>query len=142
MYWAEERLGSERIKTAYAYQDLLKQNGWVVLGTDFPVEDINPFKTFLWQLPEKMRRIILKMVSKENALTREQTLRGMTIWAANLCFKRKEKRKFRSGKNADFIILNQDLMNIDEKDILKTQVLQTFVDGKNLIKKMKKNFDV
>jgi predicted amidohydrolase YtcJ len=46
MYWATDRLGSERVKGAYAYQQLLKQNGWLPLGTDFPVEDISPFKTF------------------------------------------------------------------------------------------------
>ncbi|MEO7293814.1 MAG: amidohydrolase, partial [Ginsengibacter sp.] len=47
MYWAAERLGTERVKGAYAYKQLLKQNGWIPLGTDFPVEDISPFKTFL-----------------------------------------------------------------------------------------------
>jgi predicted amidohydrolase YtcJ len=46
MYWAKERLGNERLKGAYAYQQLLQQNGWLPLGTDFPVEDISPFKTF------------------------------------------------------------------------------------------------
>ena len=47
MYWAGDRLNSERVKTAYAFGDLLDQNGWIALGTDFPVEDISPFKTFL-----------------------------------------------------------------------------------------------
>ncbi len=53
MYWAEDRLGSDRMKTAYAYQDLLKQNGWLPLGTDFPVEDISTFKTFLASVARK-----------------------------------------------------------------------------------------
>ena len=130
MYWAEERLGSERIKTAYAYQDLLKQNGWVALGTDFPVEDINPFKTFLASVARKdAQNFPENGFQKENALTREQTLRGMTIWAAKSVFQEKERGSLEVGKNADFIILNQDLMNIDEKDILKTNVLETWVDG-------------
>ena len=130
MYWAEERLGSERIKTAYAYQDLLKQNGWVALGTDFPVEDINPFKTFLASVARKdAQNYPENGFQKENALTREQTLRGMTIWAAKSVFQEKERGSLEVGKNADFIILNQDLMNIDEKDILKTNVLETWVDG-------------
>ncbi|MFX5494452.1 amidohydrolase family protein, partial [Acinetobacter baumannii] len=47
MYWAESRLGKERMKGAYAFKQLLDQNGWIPLGTDFPVEDISPFKTFL-----------------------------------------------------------------------------------------------
>ena len=46
MYWAGDRLGNERVKGAYAYKQLLQQNGWLPLGTDFPVEDISPFKTF------------------------------------------------------------------------------------------------
>ena len=130
MYWAEERLGSERIKTAYAYQDLLKQNGWLTLGTDFPVEDINPFKTFLASVTRKdAQNFPENGFQKENALTREQTLRGMTIWAAKSVFQEKERGSLEVGKNADFIILNQDLMKIDEKDILKTNVLETWVDG-------------
>ena len=47
MYWAGERLGPVRVKGAYAFKQLLQQNGWIPLGTDFPVEDISPFKTFL-----------------------------------------------------------------------------------------------
>jgi predicted amidohydrolase YtcJ len=111
----------------------LKQNGWVALGTDFPVEDINPFKTFLAAVARKdAQNYPENGFQKENALTREQTLRGMTIWAAKSVFQEKERGSLEVGKNADFIILNQDLMNIDEKDILKTKVLETFVDGKKV----------
>lgn len=133
MYWAEDRLGSERIKTAYAYQDLLKQNGWLPLGTDFPVEDISTFKTFLASVARKdAQNYPEKGFQKENALTREQTLRGMTIWAAKSVFQEKERGSLEPGKKADFIILNQDLMTVDEKDILKTQVLETWVDGQKV----------
>ena len=47
MYWAGDRLGKERVKGAYAYKQLLEQNGWIPLGTDFPVEDISPIQNFL-----------------------------------------------------------------------------------------------
>lgn len=130
MYWAEDRLGADRLKTAYAYQDLLKQNGWLPLGTDFPVEDISTFKTFLASVARKdSQNYPENGFQKENALTREQTLRGMTIWAAKSVFQENERGSLEVGKNADFIILNQDLMNVDEKDILKTQVLETWIDG-------------
>ena len=130
MYWAEDRLGADRMKTAYAYQDLLKQNGWLPLGTDFPVEDISTFKTFLASVARKdAQNYPENGFQKENALTREQTLRGMTIWAAKSVFQENERGSLEPGKNADFIILNQDLMNVDEKDILKTQVLETWIDG-------------
>ena len=46
MYWAKDRLGETRMKGAYAYKQLLDQNGWLPLGTDFPVEEINPMFTF------------------------------------------------------------------------------------------------
>ena len=46
MYWAGDRLGSERVKGAYAFNDLKKQNGWLPLGTDFPVEDISWYTNF------------------------------------------------------------------------------------------------
>ena len=130
MYWAEDRLDAERMKTAYAYQDLLKQNGWLPLGTDFPVEDISTFKTFLASVARKdAQNYPENGFQKENALTREQTLRGMTIWAAKSVFQENERGSLEVGKNADFIILNQDLMTVDERDILKTQVLETWIDG-------------
>ena len=130
MYWAEDRLGAKRMKTAYAYQDLLKQNGWLPLGTDFPVEDISTFKTFLASVARKdAQNYPENGFQKENALTREQTLRGMTIWAAKSVFQENERGSLEVGKNADFIILNQDLMTVDERDILKTQVLETWIDG-------------
>ena len=68
MYWAEERLGPQRIKGAYAYKQLLEQNGWIPLGTDFPVEDISPFKTFLAAAVRKARgckKVFPQMVFKQ-----------------------------------------------------------------------------
>lgn len=130
MYWAEQRLGAKRVKGAYAYKQLLQQNGWLPLGTDFPVEDISPFKTFY--------AAVFRMDAKgfpeggyqmENALTREQTLRGMTIWAAKGAFEEGEKGSLEKGKLADFIILDQDLMKAGGKEVLKTKVLATYVGG-------------
>lgn len=133
MYWAETRIGNERLKTAYAYQDLLKQNGWLPLGTDFPVEQINPLKTFFAAVIRKDEQDFpQKGFQPENALTREQTLRGMTIWAAKAAFDEKEKGSLEVGKAADFVILNHDIMTIDENEILKTQVLETFVNGEKV----------
>jgi predicted amidohydrolase YtcJ len=83
MLWAVKRLGSERIKTAYAYQQLLAQNGWIPNGTDFPVEDISPLKTFYAAVLRKnITGQPLNGFQMENALTREQTLRSITIWPA------------------------------------------------------------
>lgn len=133
MYWAGQRLGSERVKSAYAYQDLLKQNQWIPLGTDFPVEDISTFKTFL----ASVFRVDSKGYPQggfqaENALSRQETLKGMTIWAAKSNFEEKEKGSIEPGKFADFIILNQDLMKINQDKILETKVVATFVNGEKV----------
>ena len=138
MYWAEERLGKERLKYSYAYEDLLKQNGWLPLGTDFPVEEINPFKTFLAAVARKdSKNFPANGFQKENALTREQTIRGMTIWAAKGSFEENEKGSLEVGKSADFIILNQNLMTVPETEILNTKVLETYSNGKAVFRKDK-----
>lgn len=136
MYWAQDRLGAERIKGAYAYKQLLQQNGWIPLGTDFPVEDISPFKTFLAAVFRKdAKGFPANGFQKENALSREETIRGMTIWAAKAGFLEKEVGSIEVGKKADFIILDKDLMKIDEKEILKTKVVFTFLGGKKVYEK-------
>ncbi|MGZ5263467.1 MAG: amidohydrolase, partial [Kaistella sp.] len=133
MYWAEDRLGKERLKYAYAYQDLLNQNGWLPLGTDFPVEEINPIKTFYAAVARKdAKNFPVGGFQKENALTREQALRGMTIWAAKAAFQEKEIGSLEVGKSADFVVLNQDLMTVNESEILKTKALETFSRGKKV----------
>ncbi len=133
MYWAGERLGAERLKGAYAYQDLLKQNGWLVLGTDFPVENIDPMLTFYAATIRKdSKGWPEKGFQTENALTREQALRGMTIWAAKGNFEEKEKGSLEVGKFADFIILDQDIIKATPTDLLKTKVLSTYVNGEKV----------
>ena len=133
MYWAEKRLGPDRIKHAYAYQALLDQNGWMPLGTDFPVEDISPIKTFYSAVVRKdAAGWPEKGFLPEYALTREQTLRGMTIWAAKGSFEENKKGSLEKGKWADFIVLDQDIMQVDTDKILKTKVLATYLNGKRV----------
>lgn len=133
MYWAEERLGKDRLKTAYAYKQLLQQNGWIPLGTDFPVEDISPFKTFLAAVVRKdASGFPAEGFQIENALTREETIRGMTIWAAKAAFLENEIGSLQIGKKADFIMLDNDLMKADEKEILNVKVKATFIGGKKV----------
>ncbi len=136
MYWAEQRLGAERMKGAYAYKELLNQNGWMPLGTDFPVEDISPFKTFYAAVVRQdAKGFPADGFQINNALSKEETLRGMTIWAAKAAFEEKEKGSLENGKAADFIILDTDLMNCDNAAILKTTVISTFINGKKVFAK-------
>jgi hypothetical protein len=133
MYWAGSRLGSERIVNAYAYKKLLQQNGWMPLGTDFPVEYISPFKTFYAAVTRQDGNGYPKNGFQiENALTREQTLRGMTIWAAKAAFEENEKGSLEAGKAADFIMLDTDLMGCEPGAILKTKVISNYVNGEEV----------
>jgi hypothetical protein len=133
MYWAAERLGTQRVKGAYAFKQLLQQNGWIPLGTDFPVEDISPFKTFLASVFRRdAKEFPANGFQTENALTRQETIRGMTIWAAKADFLEKEVGSIEAGKKADFVILDKDLMKVAEKDILNTKVIMTFIGGKKV----------
>jgi predicted amidohydrolase YtcJ len=136
MYWAGDRLGKDREKGAYAYKQLLQQNGWIPLGTDFPVEDIFPLKTFYAAVIRKdTKGWPSDGYQINNALTREEALRGMTIWAAKANFEENEKGSLEKGKYADFIILDKDLMKADEKELLQIHVLQTFLNGEKVYDK-------
>ncbi len=133
MYWVGERLGKNRSKYAYAYKDLLKNAGLVALGTDFPVEDISPFKTFYAAVTRQdAKGYPGGGFQMENALSREEALRGMTIWAAYSNFEEHEKGSLEKGKQADFIILDTDLMNCDIKNVLSGKVEHTYIGGKKV----------
>ena len=133
MYWAADRLGAERLKGGYAYKQLLEQNNWLPLGTDFPVEEINPFKTFLAAVARQdSKGFPAGGFQMENALTREQTIRGMTIWAAKANRMEKQVGSLEVGKKADFIILDQDLMKAATDRILKIKVLKTYLNGERV----------
>jgi predicted amidohydrolase YtcJ len=138
MYWAEDRVGPNRIKGAYAYKTLLNKSGIVALGTDFPVEKVNPMYTFyaavarkdLAHYPEGGYRV-------EEALSREETLKGMTIWAAYSNFEENEKGSIEVGKFADFTVLEQDIMTIPLDSIPKVKVSATFINGKKVFERKK-----
>ena len=122
MDWADERLG-ERIKNAYAYQRLLQQNGWVINGTDFPIEDISPIYTFYAAVARKhLDGTPTEGFQMENALSREQALRSITLWVAKGCFLEARKGSIEVGKDADFVILDRDLMTVAESDIPAAKV--------------------
>lgn len=133
MYWAKDRVGAERIKGAYAYKDLLNTYGKVALGTDFPVEKVSPFLTFYAAVARKdLNNFPEEGFQMENALTREETLKGMTIWAAYSNFEENEKGSIEVGKVADFIILNKDIMTVEAEKIPYIQVEETYINGESV----------
>ncbi|MGB7394813.1 MAG: amidohydrolase [Pricia sp.] len=131
MYWAEERLGEERMPGAYAFKKLLDQAGLVALGTDFPVEDVSPFLTFYAAVTRQdLERYPDGGFQMKDALSREEALKGMTIWAAYSNFEEDEKGSIEVDKFADFVIFDQDIMEIPVQEIPNIMAEQTFVNGK------------
>lgn len=130
MPWAVDRIGKKRLPNAYAYKKLLKQNGWLALGTDFPVEQINPLETFYTAVVRKDKNGYPKNgFLVENALSRKEALLGMTAWAAKSVFWESERGSIQEGKNADFVILDKDILTIAEREILNTKVTKTILKG-------------
>lgn len=133
MYWAEDRLGQDRVQHAYAYQSLLNNAGMLALGTDFPIENVNPFLTFYAAVARQdLDNYPEGGFIPDEKLSREETLKGMTIWAAYANFEDQEKGSLEAGKFADFIIVDQDPMKVDVSKIPSIKVLSTFIDGERV----------
>ena len=133
MSWATDRLGAERIQYAYAYKALLQQNSWIPLGTDFPVEDLNPLNTYCAAVFRQNKELQpMGGFQMENALSKEEALRGITIWAAKSVYEEKIKGSLEVGKQADFVVLPTDLMTASADSIYKTKVIYTYVKGERV----------
>jgi len=133
MYWAEDRVGPVRIKGAYAYKQLKEQNGWIPNGSDFPVERINPlFGFFAGFARMDATGYPAGGWMMENALTREECLKAMTIWAAKSCFEENERGSIEPGKMADFVVLQKDIMTAVPLDVPGTKVSQTWIAGEKV----------
>jgi predicted amidohydrolase YtcJ len=136
MYWAGTRLGKKRLKTAYVYKQLLEQNGWMPLGTDFPVENINPMYTFYAAVERRdIKGFPENGFQVENAISRKEALQGITIWAAKANFEEKEKGSIEPGKYADFVILDNDIMKVKGSTLPNIKVLKTFINGEQVYEK-------
>ena len=133
MYWIGKRLGPTRLLGAYAWRSLINSGVVVPNGSDFPVELVNPLISF--------HAAIARQDANdwpaggwypEQRMTREEALRSMTLWPAYAAFQEKEVGSITSGKFADFVILDQDIMRIPAELVLRTKVIATYVGGKEV----------
>ena len=130
MYWAEERLGPHRIHHAYSYKRLLNAAGILALGTDFPIEHIDPLATFYAATTRKDNDnwptngfIPTQAISPKEALT------GMTYGASYAAFGEHQYGSIRIGQRANFTILNSNLLDPNEDQRSTTKVIGTVVNG-------------
>lgn len=130
MYWAEDRLGAERVQGAYAWQTFREVKVHLALGSDFPVESANPLLGFYAAIS---RQDTDKWPADgwypAQRLTREQALRGFTIDAAYAAFMEDQVGSLEVGKQADFVWLADDIMQINPDAIPETKVLETWLAG-------------
>ncbi len=133
MSWALDRLGPERIKYAYAYKKLLQTNGWLCNGSDFPIEPVNPLLGFYAAVARKdIFGVPVGGWQMGNALSRQEALMAMTIWSAKACFEEKVKGSLETGKFADFVILDKDIMKAPVNEVPKIKVTQTWIRGEKV----------
>jgi hypothetical protein len=133
MYWAGNRLGQGRLLGAYAWRSLLNTGVVIANGSDFPVEHVNPLISFhaAFSRQDANNWPVGGWLPQE-AMTRDEALKSMTIWAAHAGFMEKEVGSLEPGKYADFVILDQDIMQIPAELVLKTRVMSTWVGGKTV----------
>ena len=131
--WAEDRLGAERMAAAYAYSSLRAELGILPLGTDFPVEDIDPLKTFYSAVSRKdFSGMPESGFLPSESLSREEAIRGMTVEAAYAQFRETETGSLEPGKWADLVVLDTDLMECAEEAIPTARILSTWIRGERL----------
>lgn len=135
MPWAEDRIGAERLAGAYAWRKVLDAGGRLALGSDFPVEDVNPFFG------------IYSAVTRQDhdghppggwlpseRITRAEAVRGFSTDAAYAAFEEETRGTIEAGKWADFTIVDGDFASAPSSEIWKTKVRYTIVSGEVVFK--------
>jgi predicted amidohydrolase YtcJ len=131
MYWAGNRLGQNRLLGAYAWRSLLATGVVIPNGSDFPVEQVNPLISFHASVARQdAKNWPVGGWFPEQRMTREEALKSMTIWGAYAAFQERDMGSLSPGKLADFVVLDQDIMQVPAELILNTNVLSTWVGGK------------
>lgn len=124
-----KRLGEKRAKEgAYAWRSLLDAGVIIANGTDAPVEDVDPLKSFYASVTRKREDNGMEFFT-EQAMTREEALYSYTLGNAYAAFEDDIKGSLEVGKVADIVLLSKDLVTCSDEEVLDTEVLYTLVDG-------------
>lgn len=136
MPWAEDRVGPERIRGAYAWRTLLESGARLSFGSDFPVEHVDPLLGFYAAVTRQDASGEPEggWLSEER-VTREEALRAFTLDAAYAAFMEDEVGSLSPGKRADFVLLDRDVMAIPASQILEAQVVATYLDGEAIYRR-------
>ena len=133
MGWAQDRLGPERIKGAYAWRSILDTGTIIANGTDAPVENVNTLRTFHAAIARQNERNEPPGGwYPDQRMTREEALRSMTIWAAHANFQENYIGTISPGKYADFVVMDRDWMIAAPEEIMGTTVVATYFGGKRI----------
>lgn len=133
MYWAVDRLGEERAGGAYAWRSLLDSGALLAFGSDFPVEQVDPMLGIFAALTRQdLKGWPAGGWFPEQRLSREEAIRAFTLDAAYSAFMENEVGSIEVGKRADFIVLDQDILQVPAEQIPQTRVLQTWLDGERV----------
>ncbi len=130
MPWAEDRLGPERIRGAYAWRELLDSGCRIPCGSDFPVEDPNPFRGIyaaVTRQDEKGRPE--GGWYPDQKMTVEEAVRGFTLDAAYAQFADSLQGTIAEGKLADFTVIDRNIFKVEPREILHTKVIYTIIGG-------------
>ncbi len=133
MYWIGKRLGPTRVLGAYAWRSLINSGVVVPNGSDFPVEEVNPLISFHAAIARQdAHDWPAGGWFPEQRMTREEALRSMTLWPAYAAFQEKEMGSITTGKYADFVLLDQDIMRVPPELVLNTNVIATYIAGREV----------
>jgi predicted amidohydrolase YtcJ len=133
MRWVEARVGDDRAKGAYAWASLLKSGAIISAGSDFPVESVNPFLGFFAAVTRQNAGAMPAGGWRaEERMTRAEALRSMTLHAAYGSFQEHRVGSITPGKQADFIVIDRDVMTVEPIEILETKVLRTVIAGETV----------
>jgi predicted amidohydrolase YtcJ len=130
MYWIEERLGADRVPYAYAWRKLLDSDARLALGSDFPVEKVNPMLGIYASISRQdVEGWPPGGWYPQESLSRQEAVRGFTLDAAYSAFMEQDVGSLEAGKRADFIVLDKNIFETPVANIPAIKVLQTWLDG-------------